>query len=264
MLIRTCITAIVAALLAVPANAQFIWPAKGKKAAIVLTYDDALRSQLDIAIPQLNASGFKGTFFLDGDITPADMLRWRKVQNTGHELGNHSLFHPCPRAMLPDRRNYFTDNYDIDRMLGEIAAMNNVLFGIDGAGTRTYSVPCSQTLVGGTDYTDALRMSALVKYVRTGGDQYKSVVVHPAQLDLFRVPSWGPVDNPDGPALIAFADRVRNAKGFGVFQFHGVGGDYLDVSGQAHQELIDWLRNHPEVWVGTFQEVMDYVVKHTR
>jgi hypothetical protein len=63
MLIRTCTTAIVVALLAVPANAQFIWPAKGKKAAIVLTYDDALRSQLDIAIPQLNTAGFHGTFF---------------------------------------------------------------------------------------------------------------------------------------------------------------------------------------------------------
>ncbi len=61
------------------------------------------------------------------------MLRWRKVQRAGHELGNHSLFHPCPRAMLPDRKNYFTENYDVDRMLGEIGVMNNVLFGIDGA-----------------------------------------------------------------------------------------------------------------------------------
>ena len=107
--------------------------AQGQIAAIALTYDDALRSQLDIAIPQLDAAGFKGTFFLDGDITPADMLRWREAQRAGHELGNHSLFHPCPRAMLPDRKNYFTENYDVDRMLGEIAAMNNVLFGIDGA-----------------------------------------------------------------------------------------------------------------------------------
>ncbi len=116
------------------------WP-KGKIAAVALTYDDALHSQLDVAIPQLDAAGFKGTFFLDGDITPADMLRWRKAQRSGHELGNHSLFHPCPRAMLPDRKNYLTENYDVDRMLGEIAAMNNVLFGIDGADNRART-PC--------------------------------------------------------------------------------------------------------------------------
>jgi len=245
------------------AHAQFAWP-DGKQAALALTYDDALHSQLDVAVPQLDAAGFKGTFFLDGDITPADMLRWRKVQLTGHELGNHSVFHPCPRAMLPDRKNYLTENYDVDRMLGEIGVMNNVLFGIDALSERTYSVPCSQMLVGGVDYTDALRRSGLVKYVRTGGDQFKSVIADPHTLDLFRVPSWGPVDKPDGKQLMAYAARVREAKGLGVLQFHGTGGDYLEVTAEAHQQLIDWLRKHPDVWVGTFQDVMDYVNAHSR
>ena len=258
--------AVVTILLAVagtPAQAQMIWP-KGKIAAVVLTYDDALRSQLDVAIPQLDAARFKGTFFLDGDITPADMLRWRKIQRNGHELGNHSLFHPCPRSMLPDRKNYFTDNYDADRILGEIAAMNNVLFGIDGANLRTYSVPCSQMLVGGADYTEALRRSGLVKYARTGGEAYKSVISDFKKLDVFQVPSWGPVDKPDGTALIAYVERVSKAKGLGVLQFHGTGGDYLEVTAGAHQQLVDWLRQHPEVWVAPFQEVMDYVSAHTR
>jgi peptidoglycan/xylan/chitin deacetylase (PgdA/CDA1 family) len=261
--IRALLATALLAAFASHAHAQIVWP-KGKIAAVVLTYDDALHSQLDIAIPQLDAVGFKGTFFLDGDITTADMLRWRKVQHGGHELGNHSLFHPCPRAMLPDRKNYLTDNYDIDRMLGEIAAMNNVLFGIDGTSARTYSVPCSQMIVGGADYTDALRRSGLVKYVRTGGDPYKSVITDFSGLDVFQVPSWGPVDKPGAPALIAYAERVRSAQGLGVLQFHGTGGDYLEVTAQAHQQLLDWLRKHPEVWVATFQDVMDYVSAHTR
>ena len=245
------------------AHAQFEWP-KGKIAAVVLTYDDALHSQLDVAIPQLDAAGFKGTFFLDGDITPNDMLRWRKAQRAGHELGNHTLFHPCPRDMLPDRKNYFTENYDVDRMLGEISVMNNVLFGIDGASKRTYSVPCSQMVVGGIDYTEGLRRSGLVKYVRTGGDQYKSVIADPRTLDLFRVPSWGPVDKPDGKHLIVYAERVRDARGLGVLQFHGTGGDYLEVTADAHQQLLDWLRKQPEIWVATFQDVLDYVSARSR
>jgi peptidoglycan/xylan/chitin deacetylase (PgdA/CDA1 family) len=263
MSIRILLTTVLLAALAPHAHAQIAWP-KGKVAAVVLTYDDALHSQLDVAIPQLNAAGFKGTFFLDGDITPADMLRWRLAQRKGHELGNHTLFHPCPRAMLPDRKNYLTENYDPDRLLGEIAAMNNVLFGIDGMTTRTYSVPCSQMQVGGADYTDALRRSGLAKYARTGGDQYQSVVTDFAALDVFQVPSYGPVDRPGAATLIAYAGRVRDAKGMGVLQFHGTGGDYLEVSAQAHQQLLDWLRNHPEVWVATFQDVMDYVSARTR
>jgi peptidoglycan/xylan/chitin deacetylase (PgdA/CDA1 family) len=263
MSIRLLIVTFLLAASADPALAQITWP-QGKVAALALTYDDALHSQLDVAIPQLDAAGFKGTFFLDGDISPADMLRWRQVQRAGHELGNHTLFHACPRAMLPDRRNYFTENYDAERLLAEIGVMNNVLFGIDGRDKRTYSVPCSQMLLGDGDYTDRLRRSGLVKYVRTGGDAYKSVITDFASLDAFQVPSYGPVDKPDGKQLIAYAMRVRESKGLGVLQFHGTGGDYLEVTAEAHRQLLDWLRQHPDVWVATFQDVMDYVTAHSR
>lgn len=245
------------------AHAQMAWP-QGKTAVVVLTYDDALHSQLDIAIPQLKEAGFKGTFFLDGDITPADMRRWRAAQRAGHELGNHSVFHPCPRSLLPDRPQYFTENYDVGRMLGEIAVMNNVLFGIDAQESRAYSVPCSQMLVGGVDYTEPLRRSGLVKFVRTGGDQYKSVISDFKTLDVFQVPSWGPVDGPDGAALIAYVQRVEAVRGLGVLQFHGTGGDYLAVSADAHRQLLQYLRQHPHIWVARFSEVMDYVVAHSR
>ncbi len=245
-----------------PAQAQMAWP-KGKAAAIVLTYDDALRSQLEVAVPQLRAARLHGTFFLDGDILPADLRRWRAVARAGHELGNHSVFHPCPRAMLPDTP-YPTERYDVPRMLAEIKVMNDILSGIDGRELRTYSVPCSQMLVGGVDYTEPLRHSGLVAYARTGGDQYRSVVTEFSALDAFQVPSYGPVDSPGAQTLIDYVERVRTARGLGILQFHGVGGDYLAVSATAHRELVAHLRNHPEVWVATFREVMDYVAAHSR
>jgi peptidoglycan-N-acetylglucosamine deacetylase len=246
------------------AAAEFRWAREGTTSAIVLTYDDALESQLEFALPQLESAQLRGTFFLDGDISPAEMLRWRAVAAKGHELGNHSLFHPCPRAMLPDRVSYHTENYDVARMLAEIAVMNNVLFGIDGRTARNYSLPCSQALVGGTDYTEPLRRSGLIRFARTGGDQWNSVVTDFSKLDLLRVPSFGPVDSPSGTELIAYVERVRSARGLGVLQFHGVGGDYLQVTAKAHQELVDHLRAHPDVWVGTFHDVMDYVSAHSR
>ena len=239
------------------------WPA-GKTAAIVLTYDDALTSQLDIAVPQLDAARFKGTFFLGANMTPDAMVRWRSAAGNGHELGNHTAFHPCPRAILPDRPQFLTDNYDVERMLMEVGAMNLILFGIDGQRVRTFAAPCSQMRVGSVYYTDALRRSGYVKYGRTGGDQYRSVVTDLASLDTLQVPSYGPVDQPDGATLIAYVERVRAANGLGVLQFHGVGGDYLEVTAQAHQALVDHLKKHPEVWVATFREVMDYASTRSR
>jgi peptidoglycan/xylan/chitin deacetylase (PgdA/CDA1 family) len=240
------------------AHAQIAWP-DGKSAAIVLTYDDALPSQLDVAIPQLDAARLKGTFFLSGRLAPAALERWRKAHRRGHELANHSLNHPCPRTIMPDRADHLAEDYTIERMLDEIAAMNVVLSALDGEATRTYSVPCSQMIVGGADYTDALRRSGLAKYTRTGGDAWKSVVTEFGALDLQQVPSYGPVDRPGARELIAYVERVRAARGLGVLQFHGVGGDYLDVSAEAHQALLRHLRKSPDVWVGTFREVMDHV-----
>lgn len=64
------------------------WP-DGKRAAVALTYDDALVSQLDMAVPALDAAGFKGTFFLIGSkIAPEQIARWRSAAAEGHELGN--------------------------------------------------------------------------------------------------------------------------------------------------------------------------------
>lgn len=248
----------------VQAQAQIAWPA-GKHAAIVLTYDDAMPSQLDVAVPQLAAAGLKGTFFLAGGMAPEYMRRWREVQRAGHELGNHSLFHPCPKSIIPDRPDYlFTENYDVNRMLLEIAVMNAVLYGIDGQEKRTYSAPCSQMVVGGVDYTGDLKRTGAVRYLRNGGDQFNSVITDFGKLDPFNVPSWGPIDSPGAPQLIAYVDRVRQARGLGVFQFHGVGGGYLMVSADAHRELLGYLDAHPDVWVAPFQVVMDYVVAHSR
>ena len=241
------------------AEAKVAWP-KGKHAAIVLTYDDALPSQLANAVPQLNAAGLHGTFFLEGDrLTPKDLVRWRAVTRAGHEIGNHTIYHPCPRDMLPNRDHFATEGYDASIMISEISVMNDVLYGIDGKTARTMSYPCSQTLVGGADYRAALRQSGLIRYARNGGDQYRSVLSDPETVDPLDVPSWGPVDHPDGSQLIAYVERVRQTGGLGVLQFHGVGGDYLDVSAEAHAQLVVYLKAHPDIWVAPFRKVMDYV-----
>ncbi|HVV55438.1 MAG TPA: polysaccharide deacetylase family protein, partial [Mucilaginibacter sp.] len=79
--------------LAAHAQQKIAWP-KHKKAVIVLTYDDALLSQLNVAVPQLDSAHFKATFFLTGDIDYQTIPRWRALAKRGFELGNHTIFHP--------------------------------------------------------------------------------------------------------------------------------------------------------------------------
>jgi len=146
------------------------WPG-GRRAAVVLTYDDALPSDLDIAIPALDAAGLKGTFFLIGNaLVPEQIERWRAAAAEGHELGNHTVRHACPQANYPPARKLDTSEaYDVPMMLTEIRTMNTMLTAIDGKVQHSFATPCGQHLAGGVDYLPALRASGPVRYTRSAG-----------------------------------------------------------------------------------------------
>jgi peptidoglycan/xylan/chitin deacetylase (PgdA/CDA1 family) len=229
------------------------WPG-GRQAAIALTYDDALKSQLDVAIPQLDAVGLKGTFFLMGRQIGAEIPRWRAAAAEGHELGNHTINHPCARGTYEMAEQYTSEAYSVDVLITEIGVMNNLLQALDGKTTHAFATPCGQTLAGGADYIDALRRSGYAPYVRnaSGGGQ--------TGFDPFNVPGQFFPDDVTGAQLIAYVEGVRARGGYAVMGFHGVGGDYLSVSADAHRELVTYLKAHErDIWTAPFSDVVAVV-----
>jgi peptidoglycan/xylan/chitin deacetylase (PgdA/CDA1 family) len=251
--ITLCI--LLCSLLAAPGLAQNIkWPAESK-AVIILTYDDALLSQLNTAIPQLESAGFKATFFLTADINYATIPRWRALSQEGFELGNHTIFHPC----LPTDDNPVSSaSYTAYSMIREIDYMNDFLFAVDGKMRRPFAYPCAESFAGGKDYVDTLRKYGLSSYARLGGDT-SAVITDFKNLDKLRIPSYGLNGGETGEQLIAFVKKVQQKGGMGIIMFHGIGGDYITVSAAAHQALLDYLKsNEKTIWVTTFQKAMDY------
>ncbi|HYC98669.1 polysaccharide deacetylase family protein [Brevundimonas sp.] len=237
------------------------WPG-GAKAAVVLTYDDALDSQLDHAVPVLDAAGFKGTFFLTR-LRPAAVPRWRALAAGGHELGNHTVLHACPASGPSADRSHSSDAYTTDRMLEEIEEQNVFLTSLDGRPAHGFAAPCGQTLAGGRDYLEALRAANLVTYARgvytSPGDLRADV----GRMDPMHIPSRGFPEGVTGAQLIEFAEEAAAGGGMAVYLFHGVGGDYLQVSDSAHRELIAWLDAHrSEIWVTTLQGALDWAQAH--
>ncbi|HET9869654.1 MAG TPA: polysaccharide deacetylase family protein, partial [bacterium] len=76
-------------------------PWNGHKAAVSLTFDDSDPSHLDVAIPELERRGLRGTFFLIANRTDRK-AEWRKAYQAGQELGNHSLDHLHAAGLAPD------------------------------------------------------------------------------------------------------------------------------------------------------------------
>lgn len=240
-------------------HAPFSWP-NGARAAVSLAYDDALDSQLDHALPALDRHGIKGSFYLQlsSPVVAKRMGEWRAAAQRGHELGNHSLFHQCSgkapdRAWVEAHRNL--DTTTPEQMRDQIVLGNTMLEAIDGQRERTFTAPCGDTLASGRPYLPALKPAFVA--IKAGGGP--GVPLSMATLDPYAVSVDAPV-NASGTELIALVKQA-GARGTMVnLTFHGIGGDHLSVSSQAHEELLRFLAQHRrEYWTDTFLNIMKHV-----
>ena len=111
------------------ANAQqtdkFSWP-QGKQMALSLSFDDARLSQPDKGIPLLDKYGVKATFYLVPSAMEQKLDGWKKAVRSGHDIGNHSLSHPCTGNFDWSRDNALED-YTLQRMGMQLDSANQLL-----------------------------------------------------------------------------------------------------------------------------------------
>jgi peptidoglycan/xylan/chitin deacetylase (PgdA/CDA1 family) len=124
----------------------FAWP-EGKRAAISLSFDDARESQLDQGLPVFAETGTKVTFYLTANNVGARAADWRKAAAAGHELGNHSMVHPCSGNFAWSREHALED-FSLDRMRQELNDASRAIEAATGVRPVTFAYPCGQTFVG--------------------------------------------------------------------------------------------------------------------
>jgi peptidoglycan/xylan/chitin deacetylase (PgdA/CDA1 family) len=243
-----------------PAEPPFVWPG-GARAAVSLAYDDALDSQLDNAIPALDRAGLKGSFYLTlgSESLRRRMADWRAAAAHGHELANHTLFHQCSRSGAD--RGWVSAENDLDttsaaRLAAQIRIGNVMLQAIDGRRERTFTAPCGDRKAAGEDYLRLVEADFVAMKSGPGG-----VVADMASLDPHAVGVEAPTEA-SGAQLIDVVRRAARAGTMANLSFHGIGGDHLSVSKQAHEELLAYLAANRDVyWTDTFINIMKYVVQ---
>lgn len=235
-----------------------VW--KGKKAAVSLTYDDALNVHLDNAIPLLDSLNLNATFYLSG-FFPGYRDRiadWKRAAESGYELGNHTLFHPCNGGPGRDwvKPNYDLTKYDVDRIVDE-SRMNNILLeSLDGKKERTFAYTCGHMTVDGQNFMDEMHDDFLAARA------VRSEMHTLGEVDLYNVDSYM-VNGETGEELINLVKKAMSENKLLVFLFHGVGGEHsLNVDLKAHRTLLNFLKdNEEEVWTASMIDVAKHV-KH--
>ena len=236
-----------------------IWP-NGTQAAVSLSYDDALNSQLDQALPALTKYGFKATFYLtlNSEAYQTRQQEWQALAKAGHELGNHSIHHAC-RASL-ENREWVTKEQDLDqwtlaKVSAEIRTANQQLQQLDGQHSRTFTPPCGDTKVKDGDYL------ATVAPLFSGVKVVGTAVTDMSQLLAKQLPTWFPVA-PTLQQLIDYTEQAARNGTIASITFHGVGGDHLQVDVEVHQQYLAYLAKHRDrFWVDTYHNISQHLAQ---
>ncbi|RKD85991.1 polysaccharide deacetylase family protein [Mangrovibacterium diazotrophicum] len=245
------------------AKAQQTGEWNGKRCAVVLTYDDALDVHLDNVIPALDSLGLKGTFYVVGN-APAlnDRLpEWREAAREGHELGNHSLNHPCD-GQLEGRSWVSAENdlsrYSVARAVNEIKVMNTLLKAIDGKTERSFAFPCGDKMIDTVAFYDFLKDD----FAGARGVVPALQTINQVNLDDIRA---YPIIGHSAEYMIDLVKQAEESGSLLVFLFHGVGGGHdLNVSLEAHRALIRYLHdNECDIWVAPMVDVAGYIRRQT-
>ncbi len=238
-----------------PVRAEpFAWPG-GAKAAVSLTYDDGLDSQVEHAVPALTDAGLKGTFFLTRENMEAKLTDWQAVFRQGHEVGNHSITHPCALAHCTSAAFHRDQVAPMEAFLDQNFSANRF---------RSYAYPCGYLGLGRGDlrqrigrYQSALRGEVAAARTVSGlPNDPRRVAADPFMLHAFE-PTWS-IDSPWW--AYHYVNQAIRSGDWAILVFHDVYPERMgagDTSQRVHTAILAWLKEQP-VWCAPLGEVFQY------
>jgi peptidoglycan-N-acetylglucosamine deacetylase len=243
----------------------FAWP-EGIEAAVSLTFDDGMRSQREIGVPLLNRHSVRATFYVnprDDYMTTLD--GWRTVVEAGHEVGNHTISHPCSKnfAFISESGRRALEELTIDDIAWEIDETNRRLHELfPTQGMVSFAYPCYQPFIGRGATRQSYVPTVLERCVagRGRGEQSND----PHHCDLGYVWSWA-CERMTMQTMIGIVEQTIAQGRWAVLTFHGIHEGHLSVAEGDLAGLCEHLqRKQACVWSAPLAEVAQWVDEQQR
>jgi peptidoglycan/xylan/chitin deacetylase (PgdA/CDA1 family) len=247
-------------LISFSAKAQFNQAWRGKKCAVVITYDDAINEHLDNAVPVLDSLGLKATFYITAFSTSMQnrLSDWEKLPAKGYELGNHTLYHPCIGGVGREwvSKEYDLNNYTVKRMVDETRMTNLFLQSLDGKTKRTFAFTCGDMKIGDSSFINAMKNDFVA--ARAVRNEMHKI----NEVDLYNVDCYM-VNNHSFEQMKDWVDKAMQTNSLLVILFHGVGGgNGLNVSLDAHKQILSYIKqNEKDIYAAPMIEVAEHIAE---
>ena len=241
------------------AGKDFHWP-EGKQMALSLSFDDARFSQVEKGIPLLDQYGISGTFY----VSPGAMLErvedWKDAVNAGHDIGNHTLVHPCS-GNFPWARDKALENYTLEEMANELDSASSLIHNVLGIWPSTFAYSCGQTFVGrGVDTKSYVPLVA--ERFETGRDWMNEGPNDPVFCDLARLNGT----ELDGKSFQEALQLIKEAREQGAWLIFA--GHEMDDGGRQTSLLptIDSICRYASdpangIWIDNVSNIGKYVIR---
>lgn len=226
------------------------WPGECR-AAVSLTFDDGLPSQLERAVPMLNEADLQATFYVcpRGDDFLEKLAPWREVPKGGHEIGNHTMSHTCARAFRADPAAHGLEDMALADMDKEIAESRRRLQElVPDQKDMSFCYPCYMEHVGCGPTRQSYVPVVARHHIAGRGKGEFPFANHPATVDLHYAWSW-PAERMAASEMIGLAETCVADNRWGILTFHGIGEGRLSVTESDLRDLVNYLRaNHERIW----------------
>lgn len=130
-----------------PSDQKFTWPA-GVRGAVSISFDDARPSQIDAGLDILNRHGVRASFYVLMSNVGQRLDGWRRAVAAGHEIGNHTVTHPCSGNFVFARKTGALEDRTLTDMERDLDDANALIREKLAVAATTFAYPCGQTWVG--------------------------------------------------------------------------------------------------------------------
>jgi peptidoglycan/xylan/chitin deacetylase (PgdA/CDA1 family) len=238
---------------------DFSWP-EGKRAAISLTFDDARFSQVDRGLSILDEYDARATFYVSIPSLEERLDAWKTAVTKGHEIGNHTLTHPCSGNFTFARERALED-YTLDRMRDELEEANNTIKRLLVVRPVSFAYPCGQKFVGrGRNLKSYVPVVAEMFITGRGWmDEWSN---DPAFCDLAQLMGVE-LDGKDFEQVKQLIDRTLSNGGWLVFCGHEIGeGGHQTTLASTLKAICEYAQDPANgLWLDTVENVARYIIK---